>query len=270
MARVVGTYAYPVLGKLGVDAVTTADVLALLEPISTAKRETAGRVRQRISAVMRWAKAKGHRADDPAGDEVLLVLGAKRAAPKHHRAIHYSLAGDAVRKVRESNAWSATKMLFEFMVLTCARIGEARSATWNEVDLEAATWTVPAERMKAGKEHRVPLSPRCVAILREAQAMPRTSRTADSPLLFPSMNGKAISDATVGKLLPEQGVDATAHGFRSTFRDWASEQTDAPHAVMEAALAHTIKDKAEAAYARSGLFDKRRKLMADWAAFVAA
>ena len=150
-----------------------------------------------------------------------------------------------------------------------ARIGEARSATWNEVDLEGATWTVPAERMKAGKEHRVPLSPRCVAILREAQAMPRTSASTGSPLLFPSMNGKAISDATVGKLLREQDVDATAHGFRSTFRDWASEQTNAPHAVMEAALAHTIKDKAEAAYARSGLFDKRRKLMADWAAFVA-
>ena len=143
-------------------------------------------------------------------------------------------------------------------------------ATWDEVDADAATWTVPAERMKAGKEHRVPLSTRCVAILREAQALPRTSHTADSPLLFPSMNGKTISDATVGKLLRQQGVDATAHGFRSTFRDWASEQTDAPHAVMEAALAHSIPNAVEAAYARSDLFEKRRELMQRWSDFVAA
>ena len=172
---------------------------------------------------------------------------------------------EAVRKVRESNAWTATKLLFEHMVLTCARSGEVRMATWDEVDVNAATWTVPAERMKAGKEHRVPLPKRCVAILREAEGLPRASG-----LLFPSMNGKTISDATVGKLLRQQGVDATAHGFRSTFRDWAAEQTDTPHAVMEAALAHTIPNAAEAAYARSDLLTKRRELMQRWSDFVAA
>ena len=123
--------------------------------------------------------------------------------------------------------------------------------------------------MKARKEHRVPLPPRCVAILREAKAMPRDTATAGSPLLFPSMQGKVLSDATIGKLLKQNGIDATAHGFRSTFRDWAGEQTDAAHAVMEAALAHTIPNKAEAAYARSDLFEKRRELMEKWAAFVA-
>ena len=258
------TYAYPVLGGLGVDAITTADVLRALTPVWNAKRETASRVRQRISAVMRHAVAEGHRADDPAGDAILQVLPKSRNAAKHHRAIHYSLAGDAVRKVRDSNASTATKLLFEYLLLTAARSGEARAATWAEVDLEGATWTVPAERMKARKEHRVPLAPRCVDILREAEA----HRRADSPLLFPSPAGKTLSDATLGKLLGDLGINATPHGFRSTFRDWAAEQTDAPHAVMEAALAHAVKNKAEAAYARSDLFEKRRELMARWAAFV--
>ena len=258
-------YAYPVLGSMAVDAVTTADVLRVVAPIWNEKRETASRVRQRISAIMRYAMAQGHRADDPASDAILQVLPKGRAATKHHRAVHYALAGEAVRKVRESNAWTATKLLFEFMVLTCARSGEVRMATWDEVDVDAATWTVPAERMKAGKEHRVPLPKRCVAILREAEALRRAS-----PLLFPSMKGKTISDATVGKLLRQQGVDATAHGFRSTFRDWAAEQTDTPHAVMEAALAHTIPNAAEAAYARSDLLAKRRELMQRWSDFVAA
>ena len=255
-------YAYPVLGDMAVDAIATADVLRALTPIWNAKRETASRVRQRISAVMRHAVAEGHRADDPAGDAILQVLPKTRNAPNHHRAIHYSLAGEAVRKVRDSNASTATKMLFEFIVLTAARSGEARAATWGEVDLEGATWTVPAERMKARRQHRVPLAPRCVALLREAKGM------ADSPLLFPSPAGKTLSDATIGKLLRDLGIDATAHGFRSTFRDWAAEQTDAPHTVMEAALAHAVRNKAEAAYARSDLFAKRRDLMARWAEFV--
>ena len=259
------TYAHPVIGSMAVDAIRTADVLGILRPIWTAKYETARKVRTRISTVMRYAVAQGLRGDDPAGEAILQGLAKTRQAPRHHRAIHYALAGEAVRKVRNSKAWTATKLLFEFLVLTAARSGEARMATWGEVDLEAATWTVPATRMKAGREHRVPLSARCVAILREAQDL----RNADSPLLFPSATGKVISDATVGKLLREQGVDATAHGFRSTFRDWAAEQTDAAHAVMEAALAHAIPNRAEAAYARSDLFAKRRELMERWAAFVA-
>ena len=262
-------YAYPVIGNLAVDAVDAAHVLAILEPIWHEKPVTAGKVRRRISAVMLRAKVKGWRDDDPAGMELVEVLGASRSATKHHKAIHYSLAGDAVRKMRDSNASTATKLLFEFLVLTAARSGEARGATWDEVDLEGATWTVPAERMKARREHRVPLAPRCLALLRAARSMPRKERNADSPLVFPSPTGKVLSDNTLPKLLKEHGIDATAHGFRSTFRDWAGEQTETPHAVMEAALAHAIKNKAEAAYARSDLFAKRRELMERWAAFVA-
>ena len=173
-----------------------------------------------------------------------------------------------MRKVRDSNAKPFTKLLAEFILLTVARSGEGRCATWAEMDLEGATWTIPAERMKARKEHRVPLSPRCVDILREAKAMPRDERSADSPLVFPS-RGKVLSAPTIGKLLENIAVDTTVHGLRSTFRDWGAEQTDAPREVLEACLAHGVKDKAEAAYARSDLFDKRREVMEKWAAFVA-
>ena len=139
-------------------------------------------------------KVMGFRINDPAGKELVEVLGASRSATKHHKAIRYSLAGDAVRKVRDSNASTATKLLFEFLVLTAARSGEARGATWDEVDLEGATWTVPAERMKARREHRVPLAPRCLALLRAARSMPRKERNADSPLVFPSPTGKFLSE----------------------------------------------------------------------------
>ncbi len=169
-----------------------------------------------------------------------------------------------MRKLRDSNANPTTKLLVEFILLTAARSAEGRGATWNEVDLEAATSTIPAERMKARREHRAPLSPRCVDILREAQAR----RVTDSPLVFPS-RGKVLSAPTIGKLLENIAVDTTVHGLRSTFRDWGAEQTDAPREVLEACLAHGIKNKAEAAYARSGLFDKRREVMEKWAAFVA-
>lgn len=150
--------------------------------------------------------------------------------------------------------------------MTACRSGEVIKATWEEVDLKGATWTVPADRMKADREHRVPLSPRCVAILREALTLSRAKRTAGSPV-FMLKKGK-----TLYSLLPplkEVRGDATVHGFRSSFRDWAGEQTNAEHAVMEAALAHTIPNKAETAYARSDLFEKRRKLMADWAEYIA-
>ena len=217
---------------------------------------------------MRYAVAEGHRLDDPAGDAILQVLPKIRVAPVHYRAIHYSLVREVVRKVRDSNAKPFTKMLAEFILLTVARSGEGRCATWAEMDLEGATWTIPAERMKARKEHRVPLSPRCVDILREAKAMPRDERSADSPLVFPS-RGKVLSAPTIGKLLENIAVDTTVHGLRSTFRDWGAEQTDAPREVLEACLAHGVKDKAEAAYARSDLLDKRREVMEKWAAFVA-
>lgn len=255
------TYAFPVLGAKGVDRITSADVLAVVQPIWATKRETASRVRQRISAVMKWAIAQGHRADDPAGAAVLQALPKGTGkAKQHHKALPYAEVPDAARLVRESKAWLGTKLAFEFLILTACRSGEVRGARWDEIDGD--TWTIPADRMKAKAEHRVPLSARCLELLDAAKEL----RTGD--LVFPSPRGKQLSDATMGKLMRELGLDAVPHGFRSSFRDWAAETTDTPHAVMEAALAHTIRNAAEAAYARSDLFARRRVLMNQWAEHV--
>jgi len=264
-------YAFPKIGGLRLDRITSADVLGVLEPIWGAKRETAQRVRQRISAVMRWAIAHGHRKDNPAADAVLSVLPRKRPPVKHHRAVPYADVPEAVRIIGETNAWIGTKLAFEFLVLTAARSGEVRGATWDELDTDSALWTIPASRMKAAVEHRVPLSARCLELLREARKItdpPMTAAHRGCQLVFPSIRGKITSDSTLSKLMRENGIDGVPHGFRSSFRDWAAEQTNAPHAVMEAALAHRIPRAVEAAYARSDLFDKRRALMNQWAEHV--
>ena len=178
--------------------------------------------------------------------------------PSPHREV-----AAAIHTVRGSQAYKSAKLAFEFLVLTAARSGEVRRATWEEMDLEARVWTVPAERMKAKREHRVPLSARAVDILREAQAL-----TDDRGLVFPSPRGKSMRDEVLSKLLKTLKISAVPHGFRSSFRDWAQECTNAPRAVMEAALAHTNPDKTEAAYARSDLFERRRTLMGQWAAYL--
>ena len=267
------TYAYPTLGDLRVDRIEPADVLAVLTPIWGTRRETAQRVRQRIATVLRWAIANGHRLDNPAGDAVLGALPRRRPPVRHHRALPYADVPDAVRRILGTRAWIGTRLAFEFLVLTAARSGEVRGATWDEIDLDAATWTVPAHRMKASVEHRVPLAPRCIDLLGEARAItdpPLTAAHRGCPLVFPSIRARQMSDSTLSKLLRENNIAGVPHGFRSSFRDWAAEQTSAPHAVMESALAHTIPRAVEAAYARSDLIAKRRALMEQWAAFVAS
>ena len=257
-------FAFPVLGTKRVDTITSADVLAAVLPIWATKRVTAGRVRQRISAVMRWAIAQGFRDNDPAGEAVLQALPKGVAKPKaHHKALPYSEVADAVRRVREGDAWSGIRLALEFLVLTATRSAEVRGATWGEVDLAAATWTIPAERMKAKAEHRVPLAQRSIELLREAKGIAR-----DGGLLFRGIKGGMVHPTAMNDLLRSLSIPGTPHGFRSTFRDWASERTNTPHAVMEAALAHTIPNAAERAYARSDLFDKRRALMERWSAHV--
>ena len=256
-------YVFPRLGDRLVHTITTADVLAVLSPIWHEKAETARRIRQRIGAVMKWAVAHGFRADNPAGDMLSQALSRQAHVKQHMRALPHREVSAAIHTVQNSQANPMTKLAFEFSVLTAARLGEVRFATWAEIDLKAQVWTVPAERMKAQREHRVPLSARAVAILREAQAM-----TDGSGLVFPSPMGKPFSDMTLSKLLRELAIPAVPHGFRSNFRDWAQECTNAPRAVMEAALAHTVQDKVEAAYARSDLFERRRTLMDQWAAYL--
>ena len=182
----------------------------------------------------------------------------------HHRALPHAEVSAAIEAVRGSGAGMSVKLAFEFLILTAVRSGEVRLATWDEIDAEEATWTVPASRMKAGIEHRVPLCDRALAILKEARAI------ADaSGLIFPgTRTGKPLSDMTLSKLMRDLGLDGVPHGFRSSFRDWASELTHTPRDVMEAALAHTVRNKVEAAYNRTDLFERRRTLMDQWAAYL--
>ena len=255
-------YAMPRLGRKPVSKITTADVLAVLVPIWSTKRETAKRVRQRIGAIMKWAVAEGYREDNPAGDAIGAALPRGLYNVKeHYRALPHAEVGAAVRKVRESGAWPATKLGFEFLVLTAARSGEVRGARWDEID--GTNWTIPGERMKTGRPHRVPLSPRALEVLAGARKL------ADgSGLVFPSVRGKILSDMTLSKLVKQLGIEAVPHGFRSSFRDWCAECTDAPREVCELALAHVNDNRTEAAYRRSDLFDLRRKLMEDWEAYL--
>ena len=213
---------------------------------------------------MKWAKAQGYRSDNPASD-LREVLPQRPKIAAHQRAIAYSEVAAVLRAVREgASTTPSTRRAFEFLVLTAARSGEVRHAQWSEMDWEGRTWTIPAERMKAAREHRVPLSDRALRVLEEAKAL-----TDGDGLIFPGTRGRRpISDMTFSALLRRLRVDAVPHGFRSSFRDWAAELTDAPHVVMEAALAHTVANATEAAYARSDLFDRRRRLMQQWADYL--
>lgn len=268
-------HVFPVFGTKRVDKIDSADILRAISPIWNTTRETAARVRQRINLIMLWAIARGYRDTNPAGQAVLQALPRGTGRPRRHfRALHYSAVPDAIRRIQKSQAWAPTKLAFEFLVLTAARSGEIRHATWREIDFDSRTWTVPAERMKAGVEHRVPLASRCMAILEEARAItdphtPLLPHLAGCRLLFPTLRGRgALSDATISKLLRDHGIDAVPHGFRASMRSWGSEQTNAPHAVLEASLAHQIPSQVERAYMRTDFFDKRRSLMERWCRYV--
>jgi integrase len=269
------TYTFPRLGKLRVADVTTADVLAVLTPIWTQKPETAARVRQRIGMVMKWAVAQGWRQDNPAESIAQALPKRDQSLREHRKALTYAEVADCIAAVQTSGAGISTKLAFEFLVLTATRSGEARGALWSEIDLgpatsaTSATWTIPASRMKAKREHRIPLTARAVAILREAKALGDGTGT-DGGLVFPGTKaGKPLSDMTLSKLVKELDFAADIHGFRTSFRTWAQERTNFPRELAEAALAHAIKDKAEAAYARSDVFEKRRKMMDAWAGYLA-
>jgi integrase len=257
------TYAFPKIGAVKVGDVNTNDVLRVLTPIWTTKPETARRVRQRIGMVMKWAVAKGWRQDNPA-EAISQALPKHDRRKAHRKAMPYAEVPGFIATVKASKAGALTKLAMEFLILTAARSGEVRGASWSEIDRDAAIWTVPADRMKAKREHRVPLSPRAAKILAEARAM-----SDGSDLVFPgARRGRPLSDMTLSKLTRELGFDVDVHGFRTSFRVWAQEQTDAPREVAEAALAHTIRNQAEAAYARSDLFERRRDLMTRWSASV--
>lgn len=264
-ASTLAAYAFPIIGDLPVADVDTGLVLKVLEPIWREKPETASRVRGRIEAVLDWARVRGYRdGPNPAlwrGHlSHLLPRRAKVRKVEHHAALSWAEVGDFMTALRQRDATAARGL--EFAILTAGRTGEVLGATWAEVDLDAAVWTVPGSRMKAGREHRVPLVPQAVAIL---QAM--AQEHGREGYLFPSKRkGKPLSNMAFLMLMRRMGRgDLTAHGFRSTFRDWTAERTAFPGEVAEAALAHVVGDKVEAAYRRGDLFEKRRKLMEAWA-----
>ena len=253
-------YAMPTIGKMPVDAITVDDVEAILKPIWVAKRETATRVKQRIHAVLKWAVGRKHRVDNPVD---AVALPKVKRVKVHHRALPYAEVPNAIAAVRNSQALGSTKLAFEFLVLTAARSGEVRLAKWGEIDRKAKTWTIPAERMKANAEHVVPLSNAAVEVL-EAVAE-ELGEGDDGDLIFPSPRGKELSDATMSKLLRENGVAAVPHGFRSSFADWAAE-TGVRREVKEAALAHVVRNAVEASYTRTNYVAERREVMESWAA----
>ena len=258
-------YAFPILGDLRVDRIQREDVLRVLTPIWARKPETARRVRQRIRSVLRWAHAHAYVVENMAGEALEGALPSLTTRQTHFRALPYPEVPEALETVRASNSSLAARLCFQFLVLTAARSGEARNATWAEVDLDAREWRIPGERMKGGREHRVPLSDAALAILEQAWAM-----EDGSGLIFPSplRAGRPLSDMTLTKILRDQGLAAraTMHGFRSAFRDWCAE-TGKPREIAEAALAHTVGG-VEGAYFRSDLFARRRALMDQWAAFL--
>jgi integrase len=262
------TYTGKVLGPLNVAAIDTALVLRVLEPIWRSKTETASRLRGRIESVLDWATVRGFRhGDNPARWKghlsELLPKRSKVARVKHHPALPYPQIGEFMEQLRAQDGIAASALAFA--ILTAARSGEVRGATWDEIDLAGKTWTVPAERMKAGRAHRVPLSESALAIVNAMDSQRLGSH------VFPgAKEARPLSDMALTAVLRRMGRDnVTVHGFRSTFRDWAAECTSYPSHVVEMALAHTIGDKVEAAYRRGDLFEKRGRLMVEWAKFCA-
>ena len=249
------------LGSLPISDITPAQLLDVLNPMWNVKHVTASAVRTRIGVVMKWAIAQGYRQDNPA-DAVLNVLPRARHVAVHHRALPHREVPAVIAAVYSSAASQSTKLAFHFLALTAVRSGEVRGARWEEIDLDAAMWVIPARRMKARVEHRVPLSGRAVAVLRQARAL-----FPGADLVFPSKHGAPIGRRTFAKLLGELGVGAVPHGFRSSFRDWCGE-TGVPREVAERCLAHVVGNDVELAYARSDLYDRRVEVMEDWARYL--
>ncbi len=268
-ASTLEAYVYPVFGKLPVQAVDVTLVMKALDPIWKTKTETASRVRQRIETVLNWAKARGLRqGENPAqwrGHlEKLLPARNKVQRVEHHPALPYTEVPAFMAALKERDSVGA--QAFQFLILTATRTSETVNARWSEIDLENGVWRIPPERMKARQEHRVPLSKQARAILKSMQA-----QRGVGDWVFPGARlGSSLSNMAFLALLRRlDRTDITAHGFRSSFRDWASEQTNYAREVAEAALAHTLSDKVEAAYRRTDLFDKRAKLMEAWARYCA-
>ena len=255
-------YAFPAIGAKPVHTIDQSDVLRVLAPIWTEKQETARRVRQRLRTVLDWAHTAGHREGVNPVEGVEKGLARQKQRPAHFAALPWQELPVLWPRLVAAKGMGA--LALRFAILTAARSGEVRGATWGEIDLDATIWTIPATRMKASREHRVPLSEPALLILRTLRPM------AGKPdaLIFPGQAAKPLSDMSLSAVLKRLEVAVTVHGFRSSFRDWAEEETSFPHEVKEAALAHSVRSATERAYRRTDLFDKRRELMNTWGDFV--
>lgn len=264
------TYAYPTMGALSVAEIDTQIVLGVLQPIWSDKPETAARLRGRIERVLDWATSAGFREGvNPArwrGHlENLLAARSKVATVKHHAAMPYLEIGAFMAKLHEREG--VAPLALAFTILTASRTSEVLGMQWAEIDFAEAVWTIPAERMKARRPHRVPLSKPALAVLQKIQVHTRQHRHVFANLT----RGRPLSNMAMLKQLERMGLpDLTVHGFRSTFKDWARDRTAYPNELSEAALAHVIGDKTERAYARGDMFEKRRRMMDDWAAWCSA
>lgn len=257
------TYAFPQIGDRRVHEITGPMIRDLLVPIWLTKPETARRVRQRVGAVLDWAYASGYRESEAPMRAITKGLPRQPKKDNHFAAMPYDKVAAFLTKLRQRESFS--RLALEFLILTAARSGEVRECSWGEIDLEAGLWTIPKERMKASREHVVPLTKPALKVLRRCAEL----RQTDCRLVFPGTGfRKPMSDMTMSKLMKIMGEPYTVHGFRSAFRDWASEETNHAGDIAEAALAHAIGNKTEAAYRRGNLLEKRRVMMADWADYV--
>ena len=263
--RTLEKYAFPVIGEMRINKIGREEVLRILTPLWTKRPEIARRLRMKMKQTFTWAQAHGFIENNPAGEMIDGALPSMPSVKAHYRALPYQDVPTALDTIEQSRAGIAAKLAFRFMVLTAARSGEVRAATWDEVDLEARTWTIKAERMKGGKAHRVPLSDVALEVLENARMI-----ADNSGLVFPSptKQGRPLSDMTMTKLLRDNGLAdrTTAHGFRSSFRDWCAD-TGKPREIAEAALSHVVGG-VEGAYFRSDMIERRRLVMDQWAAFV--
>ena len=258
------TYAFPVIGSMSVKEIGSSHILRILSPIWITKAETAKRVRQRLSTVFKYCVAQQWRTDDPANIAIVEALPNPKRKVQHRKSISYNDVAGFIETVSKSSAGISTKLGLEFLILTATRSGEVRNARWDEVN--GSLWTIPAERMKAGVAHRIPLPSRCIEILAEAKTI-----SQGSGFIFEGTKpNKPLSENTFNKLMKELGLEVHAHGFRTSFRTWTQEKTNYPREIAEAALAHSLRDKAEAAYARSDLLEKRAEMMEAWAQFISA
>ena len=267
--QVIDKYAVPAFGNRRVNQVTRQDVLRILTPIWTAKSEAARKLRQKVRLILQWSVSHGYTETNVAGEVLDGALPSMPHVKEHHRALPYQDVPEAMRTIEQSKSALSVRLCFEFLIMTATRSGEARGARWDEINVKEKVWIIPASRMKSPNEHRVPLSDAALVVLERARIL-----DDGSGLIFPSpvKRGNALSGTTMTRFLSDNGLaeKAVTHGFRTSFRTWASECTNSDHAVMELCLAHRVGSQVEQAYSRSDLLQKRRALMQRWSDFLTA